>query len=206
MLYKDIFAAFFRSGLLCFGGGPASIPFVHREAVERYKWMNNEEFIEIVAIGQSLPGPINTKLSGYIGYRVGGILGLFIAIVAAVLPTAFLMIVLLTTLSHFSDNSWAIGMMRAMVPVVGVMLGVVGWQFLSIAAKGLGWIITLVHVVIVAALITFVIPHPAIVLAGLFFWALIGHGLFEKFVRNKKKPAEASAKADETCADERDEK
>jgi len=190
MRYFDIFMAFFRSGLLCFGGGPASIPFVHREAVERYKWMDNEEFVEIVAIGNTLPGPINTKMAGYIGYRVGGTLGLTIALAGATLPTAFLMVVLLTTLSHFANEPWAVGMMRAMMPVVGVMLGVVGWQFLSISAKGLGWPITLVHVVVVGVLITFVIPHPAIVLAGLFLWALVGHGILEKIIRPKGKPEE----------------
>ncbi|MCL2405684.1 MAG: chromate transporter [Defluviitaleaceae bacterium] len=201
MLYKDIFMAFFRSGLLCFGGGPASIPFVHREAVERYKWMDNEEFVEIVAIGNTLPGPINTKMAGYIGYRVGGFFGLTIALIGATLPTAFLMIVLLRTLSHFSNEPWAMGMMRAMVPVVGVMLGIVGWQFLVIAAKGLGWVVTLAHVVVAAMLITFVVPHPAIVLAGLFLWALMGHGLLEKIVRSNKtkneKPTEIAAQADD---------
>jgi len=187
MIYKDIFMAFFRSGLLCFGGGPASIPFVHREAVERYKWMNNEEFAEVVAIGNTLPGPINTKMAGYIGYKVGGTLGLIIALIAAVIPTATLMVVLLTTLSRFAHEPWARGMSRAMVPVVGVMLCIVGWQILVIAAKGVGWIITIAHVVVVAALL-FVVPHPAIVLAGLFFWALIGQGLFERYI-TKKEPA-----------------
>ena len=188
MIYKDIFMAFLRSGLLCYGGGPASIPFVHREAVERYKWMDNEEFVEVVAISNTLPGPINTKLAGYIGYRVGGITGLIVGLIGVTLPTAVLMVVLLTTLSHFADEPWAIGMTRAMVPVVGVMLSVVGWQFLAIAAKGLGWPITLAHVVVVSVLILFVVPHPAIVLAGLFVWALVGQGLFEKYVRPKAKP------------------
>jgi len=195
MLYRDIFMAFFRSGMLCYGGGPASIPFVHREAVERYKWVNNEEFVEIVAIGNTLPGPINTKMAGYIGYRVAGIMGLTIALIGATLPTAALMVILLTTLSHFANEPWAMGMTRAMVPVVGVMLSVVGWQFLVIAAKGLGWPITLIHVVVVAILITFVIPHPAIVLAGLFVWALVGQGLLEKLISRKKKPAETHTEA-----------
>jgi len=199
MLYKDIFMAFFRSGLLCYGGGPASIPFVHREAVERYKWVNNEEFVEIVAIGNTLPGPINTKMAGYIGYRVGGITGLTIALIGATLPTAALMVILLTTLAHFAHEPWAIGMTRAMVPVVGVMLSIVGWQFLSIAAKGLGWPVTLIHAVVVAALITFLIPHPAIVLAGLFLWALVGHGLFEKYIGSKRKPIQEN---DESNDDE----
>ena len=179
VIYFDIFMAFFRSGLLCFGGGPASIPFVYREAVTRYKWLTDEDFAEVVAIGNTLPGPINTKMAGYIGYKVGGIGGLTIALIGAVIPTAILMIILLTTLGRFHQEPWARGMTRAMVPVVGVMLSVVGWQFLTIAAKGLGWPVTIAHVVIVAILITFVVPHPAIVLAGLFLWALAGHDLYQ---------------------------
>ena len=134
MLYKDIFMGFLRVGLLCYGGGPASIPFMHREAVERYKWVDNEEFAEIAAIGNALPGPINSKMAGYIGYKLGGIPGLMVALAGAILPTAILMIILMTTLSHFGDEPWARGMSRAMVPVVAVMLGVVGWQFLVISA------------------------------------------------------------------------
>ena len=195
MLYRDIFMAFFRSGMLCFGGGPASIPFVHKEVVERYKWMENEEFGEVVAIANTLPGPINTKMAGYFGYKIGGFMGLMVALIGMVLPTAILMIVLLTTLSHFADEPWAIGMTRAMVPVIGVMLGVMGWQFLAIAAKGLGWPITVAHVVIVAVLIVFVLPHPAIVLAGLFVWALIGQGLFEKYVRPKREKSDSEGDA-----------
>jgi len=185
MIYRDIFIAFLRSGLLCYGGGPASIPFVHKEVVDRYKWMDNEEFAEAVAIANTLPGPINTKMAGYFGYRVGGFWGLMLGLIGMVIPTAILMIILLTTLSHFAAEPWAIGMTRAMVPVVGVMLGVMGWQFLAVAAKGLGWPITIAHVVIVAVLIAFVVPHPAIVLVGLFVWALVGQGLFEKYVRPK---------------------
>ena len=182
MIYFDIFMAFLRSGLLCFGGGPASIPFIHREVVDRYKWMDNEEFAEVAAIGNSLPGPINTKMAGYIGYKIGGYAGLMIGLVAVVIPTAVLMIGLLGVLSHFAHEPWARGMTRAMVPVVGVMLSVMCVQFVAVAAKGLGWPLTIAHMIIVAVLILFVVPHPAIVLAGLFLWALVGQGLFEKYI------------------------
>jgi len=187
MIYLEIFIAFLRSGLLCFGGGPASIPFVHREVVSRYKWMNDEDFAEIVAISNTLPGPINTKLAGYIGYRVGGIVGLIMALIGAVMPTSILMIIMMTTLRHFSNEPWARGMAKAMKPVVGVMLGVVGWQFLVIAKKGLGWIFTMIHIVVVSLLILFVVPHPAIILVGLFIWALIGHNFYERLFLQKPK-------------------
>ena len=71
----NIFIAFFRSGMLGFGGGPSSIPLVHKEVVGTFKWMDDDEFSDVLALGNTLPGPINTKMAGYIGYRVGGIMG-----------------------------------------------------------------------------------------------------------------------------------
>ena len=186
--YLNIFMAFFRSGMLCWGGGPASIPFVRREAVTRYAWMNDETFAEIVAAGNALPGPINTKMAGYIGYKVGGIGGLFAGLLGMVLPTAVLMVALLSVLSHFSEESWAQGMTRAMVPVVGVMMAVMAWQFIAIALKGLGRWVTAVHCVVIFALFWFLAVHPAIVLGVLFAWAFLVDKLnhWFNFLRRKE--------------------
>jgi len=183
--YFYLFLGFLRAGMLCFGGGPASVPFVHREVVIRYKWMKDEEFGETVAIANTLPGPINTKLAGYIGYRVGGYAGLFIALFAAILPTSILMIVLMTTLSHFSEYPWARGMTRAMFPVVGVMLGVMAWQFIHLAAKGLKRLTIVAHLIVAGVLFWFFNVHPAIILGVLIFWALLGDKIMEKFKRGK---------------------
>ncbi|MCL2204440.1 MAG: chromate transporter [Defluviitaleaceae bacterium] len=186
----QIFLAFLRSGMLCWGGGPASIPFVRREVVVRYAWMNDEEFAEVAAVGNALPGPINTKMAGYIGYKIGGIPGLALAMVGMVVPTAVLMVVLLTTLAHFADQPWAQGMTRAMVPVVGAMMAVMAWQFISIAAKGMGWMATLAQGAVVFALFWFLGLHPAIVLAGLFVWAFVGEKI--RGIFRRKPPSEAT--------------
>lgn len=60
----DIFIAFFRSGILGFGGGPSAIPLVHKEVVGTYQWMSDEEFADVLSIGNTLPGPIATKWPG----------------------------------------------------------------------------------------------------------------------------------------------
>jgi chromate transporter len=152
--------------------------------------MDDEEFAEVVAVGNALPGPINTKMAGYIGYKVGGVWGLTLAMTGMVIPTATLMIVLLTTLAHFADQPWAQGMSRAMVPVVGVMMAVMAWQFIAIAAKGLGWVVTVLHGVVVFALFWFLGLHPAIILGGLFIWAFVGEKILYLF---KKNPPEGDA-------------
>ncbi|RKJ34138.1 chromate transporter, partial [Butyricicoccus sp. 1XD8-22] len=75
MIYIQIFLAFFYPGILGYGGGPATIPLIEHEVVENYGWMTTSEFSEVLALGNSLPGPIATKMAGFIGYEVGGVLG-----------------------------------------------------------------------------------------------------------------------------------
>jgi chromate transporter len=168
----DIFIAFFRSSILGYGGGPSTIPLVYKEVVETFEWMKDEEFSEILAIGNMLPGPINTKLAGYIGYRVGGIIGMLNAIIATVLPTIILMIILLKSLSSFKDIKWVNGMKESIVPVVGVMLGVLTWQFYRSAKSGLRTPTILIHLVIGLILIQFLHIHPGIVIGGLLLFAI----------------------------------
>jgi chromate transporter len=140
MRQKEIFLAFLRVGLLGYGGGPSSIPLVHKEVVEKYKWMNSDEFSDILALGNALPGPVATKMAGYIGYRVGGGLGMFNALIASVVPTIILLIILLTSLQAYKDEPWVKGMAEAVVPVVAVMLAVLTWGFVKKSGKSvLGW-------------------------------------------------------------------
>lgn len=169
---KDIFIAFFRSGILGFGGGPSTIPLVKKEVVDIFKMMNDEEFSDVLSIGNTLPGPIATKMAGYIGYRVGGWLGLVTALIATVLPTVVLMIVLLASLNEFKDFDFVKGMTNGVVPIVAVMLGVLTWDFLMKSKKSLGWKIG--SIILVASFIAMILlgVHPGIVIAVLLVLAL----------------------------------
>ena len=135
-LQLNIFIAFFRSGMLGFGGGPSVIPLVYKEVVDRFKWMDDQQFSDVLALGNTLPGPINTKMAGYIGYRVGGFMGMVTALIASIVPTVILMLILLTSFNQYKDNSKVQGMTDAVVPIVGVMLGVLTWQFFKKTKDG----------------------------------------------------------------------
>lgn len=169
---KDIFIAFFRSGILGFGGGPSTIPLVKKEVVDIFKMMNDEEFSDVLSIGNTLPGPIATKMAGYIGYRVGGWLGLITALIATVLPTVVLMIVLLASLNEFKDFDFVKGMTNGVVPIVAVMLGVLTWDFLVKSKKSLGWKIG--SIILIASFTAMILlgVHPGIVIAVLLVLAL----------------------------------
>ncbi|WP_088103912.1 chromate transporter [Halalkalibacter urbisdiaboli] len=169
----NLFIAFFRSGILGFGGGPSAIPLVKKEVVDVFKWMNKDEFSDILALGNTLPGPINTKMAGYIGYRVGGILGMVTAICASIVPTILLMILLLTSLAAYKEQAWVAGITKGVIPVVTVMLAILTWEFLLNAKKGLGWIGTILILVCSFLLIEWIELHPAFVIAALLLGALL---------------------------------
>ena len=164
---KEIFIAFFRSGILGFGGGPAAIPLVHKEVVGTFGFMTDEEFTDVLAIGNTLPGPIATKMAGYIGYRVGGILGLLNAIIATVLPTAIALILFLTVLRQYKDLPFIQGMTNGVVPIVGIMMAVLTWDFLKKGKTSLGWLRGAIILVLSIVVMLVLQIHPGIVIAVL---------------------------------------
>ncbi|KAB2333355.1 chromate transporter [Cytobacillus depressus] len=174
MKQLQIFIAFFRSGMLGYGGGPSSIPLVHKEVVDTFNWMDSDEFGDILALANALPGPINTKMAGYIGYRVGGVIGMLNAILSSILPSIILLIVLLTTLNAYKDQPWVAGMTKAVVPVVAVMLGTLTWEFVGKSIKSpLGWKWTVAFIITSAILMGLLNVHPAIIILGLLVGALV---------------------------------
>ncbi|ANU26223.1 chromate transporter [Planococcus versutus] len=165
--------AFFRTGMLGFGGGPAVIPLLQKEVVERYQWMNDDEFGDTIALSNTMPGPIATKLAGYIGYKVGGVWGLLTALAASVIPTVLLMVLLLGVLQRYKDVPWVQNMSQTVVPVVAVMLGVLAWNFVQQSQKALGWKIAIFLIVISVLLLEVIGLHPAILIAILIAVVLI---------------------------------
>ncbi|MFY0761295.1 chromate transporter [Metabacillus dongyingensis] len=168
----NIFIAFFRSGMLGFGGGPSTIPLVHKEVVERFKWMNDDEFSDVLALGNTLPGPIATKMAGYIGYRIGGYAGMLNAVIATALPTVFLMILLLTTLNAYKDEAWVKGMSQAVLPVVAVMLLTLTWDFAKKSSQSFGLVKTVILMGASFVLMEALHVHPGILIGILLMWAI----------------------------------
>lgn len=97
---------FGKLGALTFGGGYAMIAVLEDEVVVRRKWLTAEEFMDVIAIAESTPGPIAVNVATYVGYRLAGISGALLSTLALVFP-AWLMIVLLSTCYlAFRDNHW----------------------------------------------------------------------------------------------------
>lgn len=118
----DLLIAFTRASNLGFGGGPAVIPLIKIEVVERYHWLTNAQFTDALAVGNALPGPIATKLAGYVGYQVAGWLGVLAALSGTILPTVLAVILLTGFLIKYSNSPTLKGMLKGVRPVVVVLI------------------------------------------------------------------------------------
>jgi len=98
--YLTLFWTFFKIGLFTFGGGYAMISIIHKESVEKYKWINDEDMNNIIVVAESTPGPIAINSATFIGYKVGKFLGSLFAVIGVVLPS----LIIITLISIFLTN------------------------------------------------------------------------------------------------------
>lgn len=169
----ELFIGFFRSGMLGYGGGPSTIPLVHKEAVERFGWLSDEEFSDILAIANTLPGPIATKMAGYIGHRVAGMMGMLVATIATVVPTVLIMVLMLGYLYRVKNAAWVGGMTTAIQPVIAVMLFVLTYDYLKKSWKDQGKSFTIVLGMGSVILLQFLGVHPALLIGALLVYAFV---------------------------------
>lgn len=96
-LYWKLFLSTFVLSAFTFGGGYVIVPLMRKKFVEQYKWIEEEEMLDLVAISQSCPGAIAVNASVLIGYRVGGVAGAL----ATVLGTSLPPLIILSVISYF---------------------------------------------------------------------------------------------------------
>ena len=85
--YMQLFITMFKIGLFTFGGGYAMIALLENEFVSKNKWIDKDEFLNMLAIAESTPGPIAINSATYLGYKMLGALGSLTATVAVCLPS-----------------------------------------------------------------------------------------------------------------------
>jgi chromate transporter len=121
-IYWSIFVAFLRVGLFGFGGGPSLIPLIEKEAVEHYRWLTAEEFIDVLAMANTLPGPIATKMALCIGLKMGGPIGAATALFAILFPSTVMVLILVILYNRYRNVSPVQGIIRGVRPVVIALL------------------------------------------------------------------------------------
>ncbi|ADM28512.1 Chromate transporter [Ignisphaera aggregans DSM 17230] len=143
-----LFITFLKIGAFVFGGGYAMIPVIRHEVVDRYGWLSEEEFLDLIAIAESTPGPIAINAATYVGYRVGGIAGAILATLGVVIPPFTVIILIATALQRFYTHP----IVRALLNGIrGAVIGLVTSALITVITgvfKGLNNIQTIATIAI----------------------------------------------------------
>lgn len=84
---RTLFLTFFKIGLFTFGGGYAMIALLEEEFIQRRKWLDKDEFLDMAAIAESTPGPVAINSATYLGYKLAGVPGAAVSTLAVCLPS-----------------------------------------------------------------------------------------------------------------------
>ena len=130
MVFIDLFLAFFRIGLFSFGGGLAMIPMYLAE-IEKYSWMTQREFMDIVAVSQMTPGPIAVNMATYVGSGVAGWPGAIVTTTALALPSVLVILALTTILGRLKNNPWKDAFFFGIKSAAMALIFYAGWLIVS---------------------------------------------------------------------------
>ncbi len=121
---RTVFASFFRIGLFTFGGGYAMIPIIEREIIDRRRWIDRREFLDLLTLAQSVPGPIAVNTSVFVGYKVRGMRGAVAALLGAVVPSFTIILLIALFFAGIRQNAVVDAAFKGMRPaVVALIIG-----------------------------------------------------------------------------------
>ncbi len=108
-----LFSGFFKIGLFTIGGGLAMLPLIQRMVVDDYKWLDDDEMIDCIAVCQSLPGVIAINTATFVGFRRKGFIGSVAATLGTVLPSFTIIILAVVFLGAIGENPYINGAFNA---------------------------------------------------------------------------------------------
>ncbi|MFI3303209.1 MAG: chromate transporter [Rikenellaceae bacterium] len=174
---RDLFSSFLKIGLFTFGGGYAMIPLIEREVVDRRGWVEKKNFVDLLTLAQSIPGPIALNSAAFVGYQSRGYLGALISLLGIVVPSFIIIMIVAIFFNSVRDNAIVEAAFKAMRPVVVALIIAPMITFLRGMSK-------IAMVVTVASIILFTLLglSPAILIISAILFA-VG---YTYFISNRK--------------------
>ena len=123
-LYWESFTTFFRIGLFTLGGGYAMIPLIEEEVVNKHKWVEKEEMLDLIAIAQSCPGVFAINIAIFIGYKLRKLRGAIATALGTALPSFLIILAIAIFFKQFEDNKVVAAIFRGIRPAVVALIAV----------------------------------------------------------------------------------
>ncbi len=187
----QLFWTMFKIGLFTFGGGYAMVAILERELVERKKWMEHEEFMDLLSIAESTPGPIAINSATYIGYKRCGVLGSFFATLGVVLPSFIIIFLISLFYDAFIKIKWVGYAFKGINACVAFLILSAGLKMLKKLKKTPLNII--LFILTIGGILTFSLFLPKIDFSSIFyilFGGVVGVIVYSiTYIKNKEKRA-----------------
>ena len=165
-IYWESFKTFFKIGIFTLGGGYAMIPLIEEEVVNRHRWVEKEELLDLIAIAQSCPGVFAINIATFIGYKLQKTRGAICTTVGTALPSFLIILAIAIFFSAFKDDPVVAAMFRGIRPAVVALIAVPTFRMAQQAK--IGW--SNVWIPIVSALAIWALgvsPIYIIIIAGI---------------------------------------
>jgi chromate transporter len=133
---SEIASYFLRLGLTAFGGPAAHIAMMHQQVVKQHKWMDEQQFLDLVGMANLIPGPTSTETAIYIAYRLAGWIGLVLGGVCFILPAMLIVLGLAWAYARFGTTGYAAWLFYGTKPVVIAIILQALWGLGKKAVKG----------------------------------------------------------------------
>lgn len=114
----ELFTTFSKIGLFSLGGGLAMLPLIHNAIVTKKGWVKEAEFLDILTVAQSVPGPISLNIAVFTGYRLLKLRGALIVVLGIILPSFISILLIAIFFSAIRDNAVVNAAFKGMRPAV----------------------------------------------------------------------------------------
>ena len=131
----DLFLAFLRIGFFTFGGGLAMIPLIEEEIVKRKAYLSEEEFVNTIAMVQSMPGAIAINMAGAVGSKINGYKGALACYFGVVLPSFLTIYLIARFFTPYMNHPFIHAFFKGLKPAVVALICVSGWRMKKIIIR-----------------------------------------------------------------------
>ena len=134
MIYLQLFLSFLQIGMFSFGGGYAAMPLIQGQVVTGHKWLTMAEFTDLITISQMTPGPIAVNSATFVGIKIAGVPGAFVA----TLPSCIIVTLIAKLYLKYRNMAVLQGVLASLRPAVVALIGSAGIAILINAFWGSG--------------------------------------------------------------------
>ena len=126
MIYLQLFLSFLKIGLFSFGGGYAALPLIQGQVVTAHGWLSTGEFTDLITISQMTPGPIAVNSATFVGIKIAGLFGAFVATLGCITPSCIIVTLLAWLYMKYRNLSAMQQILTSLRPAVVAMIASAG--------------------------------------------------------------------------------